>query len=105
MGWRKDSRYRSNAMPDFLVDLPGSVTFPVENRRELVFEERRPTCVAISFGKRPSEVLLSRAFATFLIAPRRIASSLMLAIIILASRAKYHRSSTFISLNSAMRLR
>ena len=55
-----------------------------------------------SFGKRPSEVLLSRAFARLLIARRRIAASLMPEINISASMAKYHRSSTFISLNSAM---
>src|SRR5271157_4087714 len=56
----------------------------------------------MSFGKRPSEVLLSRALAKFLIAPRRMPASLTLAISISASTAKYHRSSTFISANSAM---
>ena len=55
-----------------------------------------------SFGKMPSEVLVSRAFARRLIARRRIPGSSMVEISVSISTAQYHRSSTLILLNSAM---
>ena len=45
MAWRHGFAVLVEGLLNFKVDLPGGVTFPVEDCRELVLEVRRPACV------------------------------------------------------------
>ena len=51
MGRRQGFAVLVEGLPDVRMDLSGGVVFPVEDRRELVFEERRPARIVYELGE------------------------------------------------------
>ena len=51
MGRRQGFAVLGESLPDVRMDLPGGVILPVENRRELLFDERRPARIVHELRK------------------------------------------------------